>query len=181
MYMLRELERKDLQIINKWRNDYELISLLGAPYRYINLAVDEKWFDSYMANRHNSVRCAIVRKEEDAILGLVSLVSVDYMNQSAEFHIMIGSKEERGKGIGRFAVTEMLNHAFNNMNLHRIELSVLDSNKIAQHLYEKVGFVREGTKRKARFKNGQFVDVHLYSILREDYICGKSQSATCQL
>lgn len=46
MYKLRELERKDLTIINSWRNDYELIEQLGAPFRYINLEVDQKWFVS---------------------------------------------------------------------------------------------------------------------------------------
>ena len=40
MFHLRELERKDLPTINKWRNNPELIALLGAPFRYINLDVD---------------------------------------------------------------------------------------------------------------------------------------------
>lgn len=51
MFRLRELERKDLPIINRWRNDAELIALLDAPFRYINLDVDMKWFDGYMSNR----------------------------------------------------------------------------------------------------------------------------------
>lgn len=37
MYQLRELERRDLEAINTWRNDSELISLLGAPFRYIRV------------------------------------------------------------------------------------------------------------------------------------------------
>ena len=45
MYRLRELERKDIPTINRWRNNPELVALLGAPFRYINSEVDEKWFD----------------------------------------------------------------------------------------------------------------------------------------
>ena len=45
MYKLRELERKDLKKINSWRNDEEIIALLGAPYRFINQEVDEKWYE----------------------------------------------------------------------------------------------------------------------------------------
>lgn len=168
MYRLRELERKDLIEINKWRNDDELIRCLGAPFRYINLEVDEKWFENYMLNRANSIRCAIVKEDGDAIIGLVSLVSIDYLNQSAEFHIMIGNKENRGKGIGKFAVQSMLNHAFYNMNLHRIELTVLESNKKAQKLYESCGFIREGIKRNSKYKNGKFESMYIYSILKED-------------
>lgn len=170
MYRLRELERKDLERINGWRNDPELIELLGAPYRFINLEVDVKWYESYMGNRGNAIRCAIVEKGSDEILGLVSLVSIDYLNQSAEFHIMIGEKKNQGKGIGTFAVNAMLEHAFYNMNLRRIELSVLGTNERAKALYEKCGFVYEGTKRQAKYKKGKFVDMLYYSILKNDYI-----------
>lgn len=169
MYQLREIDRKDLSSINKWRNNPELISCLGAPFRFINLTVDEKWYDSYMSNRSNQVRCAIVNDADDLILGMVSLVTIDYMNQSAEFHIMIGESENQGRGIGTFAVVEMLKHAFYNMNLQRIELTVLEDNIRAQKLYEKVGFVREGIKRKAKYKNGKFVNMILYSVLKDDF------------
>lgn len=42
MYKLRELERIDLEYINKWRNDPNLIAFLGTPYRYINEDVDRE-------------------------------------------------------------------------------------------------------------------------------------------
>lgn len=169
MYKLRELEKKDLMTINSWRNDESLIACLGAPFRYINLEVDEKWFENYMSNRSTAVRCSIVSDNDDKILGLITIASIDYINQSAVLHIMIGDKENHGKGIGTFAVTEMLKHAFYNLNLHRVELTVLSSNVAARRLYEKCGFVKEGVKRQAIFKNGKFVDMYYYAILREDF------------
>jgi hypothetical protein len=48
MYKLRELRKEDILKINKWRNDSELINHLGAPFRYINLDVDYRWYDNYM-------------------------------------------------------------------------------------------------------------------------------------
>lgn len=167
MYRLRELERKDLDEINRWRNDPTVISYLGAPFRYINKEVDEKWFDSYMANRGNTVRC-VITDDTDLCLGLVSLTNINYQNRTAEFHIQIGDSKQQGKGMGSFAVAEMLNHAFYNMNLHRVELGVLADNSRAIHLYEKCGFVKEGCKRSAIFKNGGYTDLLLYAILREE-------------
>lgn len=169
MYKLRELERKDLNVINKWRNNPELISLLGAPFRYINLDVDIKWFENYMANRGNAIRCAIISEDREEIIGLVSLVAIDFLNQSAEFHIMIGDTEKQNQGAGTYAVKAMLYHAFYNMNLQRIELSVLENNERAKHLYEKCGFIFEGRRRKAKYKDGKFVNLLLYSALRDDY------------
>ena len=97
MYKLRELQKADMVKINIWRNDSELINHLGAPFRYINLEIDYRWYDNYMQNRNTDIRCAIVETEnENNILGIVSLTNINWINQSAEFHIMIGSKDNRG-------------------------------------------------------------------------------------
>ena len=63
----------------------------------------------------------------------------------------------------------MLEHAFYNLNLQRIELTVLEDNVRARVLYEKAGFVQEGFKRKSKYKNGKFVNTLLYSILKDEY------------
>lgn len=157
-------------MINKWRNDSSLVNFLGAPFRFINLDVDYRWYDNYIQNRNKTVRCAIIEHtNENNILGVVSLTNIDSINQTAEFHIMIGNAENRGKGIGYFATKEILNHAFNNLNLHRIELSVLERNTRAIKLYENIGFKREGIKRKTTYKNGQFENTIIMSILKEEY------------
>lgn len=174
MFKLRELQRKDIPTINNWRNNRELVDYLGAPYRYISLEIDYKWYENYLNNRHNTIRCSIVKKEdEDSILGLVSLTNMNSLNQSAAFHIMIGSENNRGKGLGYFATTEMITHAFNNMNLNRVELNVLESNSRAIKLYEKIGFKKEGIRRKSVFKNGEFVDMIMMGILKEEFFEGK--------
>lgn len=160
MYKLRELEKQDLGLINKWRNDEDLISFLGAPFRYINLEVEEEWYTNYLKNRSSCLRCSIVKKDnKDIILGLVSLTDINYLNQSATLHLMIGDPKQRGKGIGTFAINEILEHARKNLNLRRIELSVLASNERALKLYEKMGFEKEGLKKEAVLKDGKFEDM----------------------
>ena len=168
MFKLRELERSDIPMLNKWRNQPELIRLLGAPFRYINDEVDYAWFDNYMCSRNTCVRCAILN-DEDEFIGLVSLTNIDMLNQSAEFHIMIGSKESHHKGAGTYATKKILEHAFYNLNIQRVELTVLNNNTIAIDFYEKIGFVKEGTKRQAVYKNGEFTDMHVYSILKSEF------------
>lgn len=49
-----------------------------------------QWYENYMRNRQNAIRCVIVEKENDVVLGLISLLPIDYFNQSAELNIMIG-------------------------------------------------------------------------------------------
>ncbi len=170
MYKLRELEREDIKKINEWRNDPELIACLGAPYRFINEDVDSAWYEKYMHSRNNSVRCVIVNSENDEeIVGLISLLDINYINRSAELHIMIGGAQNRGKGIGTFAVESMVEHAFNNLNLRRIELGVLENNVPAIKLYEKTGFIREGIKRKSNYKNGEYISLIMMALLKEEW------------
>lgn len=170
MYKLRELKREDMKKINQWRNDPNLIACLGAPYRFINEDVDSDWYEKYMHSRSNSVRCVIVDSEhENDALGLISLLNINYINRSGELHIMIGDSENRGKGIGTFAVRAMIAHAFQNLNLRRIELGVLETNLSALRLYQKTGFVQEGLKRKSNYKNGEYVSMIMMGLLREEY------------
>lgn len=168
MFKLRELSREDMPIINSWRNNPNIIECLGAPYRYINQAVDDRWFDSYMTQRNNTIRCVIIA-ENEKVIGLVSLTDIDYIHRKTTFHIMIGDKDNQSKGAGTYALACMLHHAFNNMNLHRVELDVLSSNVKAIGLYEKMGFVREGVFREACFKNGVYVDMIHYALLENIY------------
>ena len=82
---------------------------------------------------------------------------------------MIGNEENHGKGIGTFAIRAMVDHAFYNLNLRRLQLEVLEYNHVAQRLYKKVGFVEEGRKRKAVYKDGQYVDYMIMGLLRNEY------------
>lgn len=109
------------------------------------------------------------KDKESDILGLISLVDINYVNRSGELHIMIGDSKNRGKGIGTFAVKAMLDHAFDNLNLRRIELGVLETNSPAIKLYEKTGFVKEGVKRSSVYKNGQYVSMIMMAVLKEEY------------
>ncbi len=169
MFKLRELEKNDLEIINSWRNNPDLISFLVAPFRYIAPEVDEEWYENYLANRNTCVRCAIVNENAE-LLGLISLLNIDNINRSASLGIMIGSEKNCGAGAGTFAIKEMLNHAFINLNLNRVDLTVLATNARAIHVYEKCGFVLEGTKRSCVYKNGKYIDLHMYSILKNEFI-----------
>jgi RimJ/RimL family protein N-acetyltransferase len=166
---LRELARKDVPIINTWRQDRALTNGLGAPHRHIGLEVDEAWFERYLTRRGVDVRCAICRDGESEAIGLVSLTGIDAVHHHAEFHIIIGDREAHGQGVGTEATRAMLRHGFRDLNLHRIFLTVLASNDAAIRVYEKAGFEREGTLRQAAFKNGAYQDLLVMAVLQPDF------------
>lgn len=169
MIYLREICRQDIPEINEWRNSRELFNSLGNVFRHINIETDESWYSSYLQNRGNNVRCAICLSSTNEIIGVVYLLHIDYVSGSAEFAIMIGKMENQGKGIGHLATVQMLKHAFQDLNLHRVYLSVLAGNQRAINMYRKNGFKEEGTLRKAVYKNGEYHDVIVMGLLREEF------------
>ena len=168
MIHLRELQRDDIATINCWRQDRELLEGLAAPFRHIGPEVDQAWFDAYLANRDRQVRCAIC-EDGGTFVGVVSLTQVDPVHRNAEFHIMIGTPSARGRGAGTMATRQMLRHGFGDLNLHRIFLSVLESNAVAIRMYEKVGFTTEGRLRQAAFKDGAYCDLLMMGILQSEF------------
>lgn len=164
-YFLRELLRSDVGLINKWRNDHEIQKWLVHPFRFVGEETDQKWFDDYLSRRANNIRLAICSSESGNAIGVVYLLNIDWVVRSGEFGIMVGDKASQGKGVGEFATRSMLDHAFTDMNLHRVDLTVLVNNERAINLYKKVGFVEEGRSRQGIFKKGKYVDVIRMAIL----------------
>jgi RimJ/RimL family protein N-acetyltransferase len=168
-YRLRAITKADIPEINQWRNDKEVMDLLGNNFLYISEDLDKLWFENYLNNRNLAIRLAIVQTVEKLVIGTVQLTSIHEINRSAEFSILIGDKNYWAQGAGSFATQEILLHGFKNLNLNRIYLTVLEHNFRAIKLYERFGFVREGIKREAIFKNGVYCNLIEMSILRKDY------------
>jgi putative acetyltransferase len=73
----------------------------------------------------------------------------------------------QGHGVGTALMAAMVDLADNWLGLRRIELSVYTDNAPAIHLYEKFGFVIEGTARQFALRNGVYVDACMMARLRE--------------
>lgn len=168
-YFLRELSRADLQAINGWRNDREAQKWLVSPFRFVSDEVDGKWYDAYLGARANNIRLTIYESTYGKPVGVVYLLAIDWISRTGDFGILIGDRNAQGKGVGEFAVRTILNHAFADLNLHRVQLSVLAGNERARSLYKKVGFAEEGRARQAAFKDGAYADLIQMAILAADY------------
>ena len=169
MVKLRELAREDIPLVNRWRQDRDLVDGLGAPARYISEDVDQAWFEDYLRRRGVDVRCAVLVDGDPEPVGLVSLTGIDPVHRRAEFHLLIGRRDLHGRGIGTSATQQMLRHAFDDLNLHRVFLTVLAGNPAAIRVYEKAGFRREGLARESAYKRGRYEDMVEMAILGHEF------------
>jgi len=167
---LRALEMSDLDSIMEHWNTYESRIGLG---RYIpNSRTDrQEWIRKNVEDmkQQYSFTFAIINKENEEFLGVCALKRVDKINKNAFMSVAIYNPKNHGKGFGTDTVKCLLNIGFDTLNLHRIELHVYDFLKSAIHVYEKLGFKHTGTRRKASYIAGMYVDDLIMDIIEHEY------------
>jgi RimJ/RimL family protein N-acetyltransferase len=117
----------------------------------------------------NTVAFRIRTLEDDRLIGFVAIHSIEWNNRAALLAIGIGERGYRGKGYGTDALRLVLRYAFEELNLLRVGLDVISNNAAALRAYEKVGFVHEGTMRKAVLRDGRHHDRLIMGILCEEW------------
>ena len=74
----------------------------------------------------------------------------------------------RGRHVGDDAARLFQRHLLDELGYHRLQLEVYGFNERALVHAERAGFVREGVRRKAYWRNDQWVDSVLYGLVAED-------------
>lgn len=172
---LRALERKDLDgSYFQWLNDDQVC-------RYNSHAVfpnTEKSMAEYFAfaqETHGAVVFAIVTLNEDRHIGNVSLLDIDWISRSANFAVLLGDREFWGRGLGYEAGKLVVEYGFQRLNLHRIYCGTSSHNVGMQKLAEKLHMVKEGIRRQAMYKSGEYVDILEYGLLRDEYFAHSAE------
>ena len=74
----------------------------------------------------------------------------------------------RRRGVAEAAARLLQRYLLLELGFHRLELACYGYNEAAIRHSERAGFVREGVKRKAYMRHGEWQDAVLFSLLRED-------------
>lgn len=172
--ILRAITRDDLPRYVAWLNDYEVGKHLGhvSPF---NLEDETDWYEGQRKN--DSVFNLAIETETGAHIGSVGLMDINRRAQKAELGIVIGAKEEWSKGYGGEAIEAMLRYGFEQLNLNRISLQVDTDHPGAIKCYKRCGFTIEGELRQVGFREGEFVNQYIMSILRSEYFQRKTHGA----
>lgn len=173
---LRANEREDVAKFHKWINDPEVTRGL-ALYLPMSMADEENWFDNLSKRDPNEKPLAIEIRKGKAwkLIGNCGVFGIELTHRSGELGIMIGNKSEWDKGYGSEAMTLLLRHTFETLNLNRAFLRVYADNVRAVRSYEKAGFVLEGRLREAVYKHGKYDDVLIMSVLRSEWMKRKKK------
>lgn len=164
---LRALEPEDYKRSVAWRNDDEIWGMLGGRKYFVSEAYEQKWINDAIF-KGGDVRLAVCDTESNLYIGNVYLTDIDYVNRTAESHVLIGDRDYWGKGLATEAYMLLLDYAFNELNLNRIEALVLENNIRSLNMHKKCGYVEEGIKRNSVYKNGKYINQIIMAVLKEE-------------
>ncbi|WP_160680468.1 GNAT family protein [Clostridium sp. C8-1-8] len=147
--------------------DIESVIFTGTQQMFCKENVERYLED--ISTDNSRVDFLMFSRASDELIGEVVINDIYRNNRSASIRIGIFKKENFSKGYGSEALILALNYGFGMLNLHRIELEALEFNERAIHVYEKVGFRREGIKRDGWYFNHRYYDLVTLSMLEEDF------------
>ena len=161
---LRPIEREDLEFLQAAINDPAVRRNLTVRWP-LNYDQEEEWFEEQVTSEEN-INLLIVG--EDGPAGAIGLGPIDNQNGTAELGIWLQAADQ-GNGYGTEASTLLLDHAFDELRLHRIEARVFEGNDASRNLWETLDFDHEAVHREAIYLHGEYRDVHRYAVLENEW------------
>jgi RimJ/RimL family protein N-acetyltransferase len=156
---LREKRLADAPADYSWQTDPELAEFDAVPVpnttfqQYLDQYASELLYPSSIRNRF------AIETLDGEHIGNCTYYDIDNRRGETELGIVIGNRSYWGKGYGLDAVTNLVNHIFQQTKLHRIYLKTLVSNKRAQKCFTKCGFTPYGHLKKDSY-NFVLMELH---------------------
>ncbi len=176
----RPFEERDIDFVYKCKNDEKLNSMIVGQFRPFSYQEAEQWVRGVIrADKKDMKFWAICTNDSDRrIIGWESISEIDLEIKSACHHGLVIGDPEYKDGTAMFeAMLFAMDYVFSELKLHRLYGSCLAEHKISPYLLKALGFVQEGQKRDAFYKNGNYYDILDYGILDEDYYNNKKNGA----
>jgi len=169
MITLKALSRTDIFPFYNWINDDDVIKYSLSLFRRINTEKEiEKWYSELIRDKKD-ITLGIFLDSTNELIGYGGICDISETNKSGEYYIFIGEKRFWGKGIGTKVTEQILKIGFSDYKLNRIMLTVFEPNIGGLKAYKKSGFKIEGRLRETSFRDNEFHDKLIMSILKSEW------------
>ncbi len=160
---LRPLDEWDLRQAYRWRNDPRI-------YKWCRQCepITREHHEAYWARIAKDPHSRFYGVTADGeLVGVCGLTSIDWINRRGEVSLYIDPERHR-QGLGALAARALIDKAFKVHNLNCLWGESFDGSP-AIDLFWDLGFKREGVRREFYFRDGQYVDAILFSLLRSEH------------
>ena len=169
--VLRPIKDEDWPVIEGWGDDQ---NALWGPYQRFQLDHIPQLRQAYQQMgllTRESGFLLIETNQEQEVVGYVRYTLIPYPDADMpypEIGFGIPQSNARGKGYAKEAVKLLVAYLFAGYPVERIIAFTEQENGPAQRVLKKNGFVQEGNLRRSIFRDGQWRDILIYGILRQE-------------
>lgn len=136
----------------------------GLPYPYTEKAAED--YINAMLEADENTAYAFAITVNDKVVGSIGVFRKENIHaQTAELGYYI-SETFWGQGLGTSAVKQISRYMFEHTDIIRIFAEPFATNTASCRILEKNGFMCEGVLRSNAVKNGQIIDMKMYSLIR---------------
>ncbi len=169
MISLTPFSSAHIDILLAWfSTEADLVQWAGPTFEF---PLDRRQLAAMLAESEGDcpARLAWMAVAEDGrIVGHVQLLC-DRRNGVGRVVRVAVAPAERGRGYGFHMLRRVIDAAFADPDMERVELNVYSFNTPALRTYEKLGFVREGTRRSSVRVGSERWDTVMMALLRSEY------------
>lgn len=135
-----------------------------------NDADQRRWLESLEEEDVNTPKNLVLTAfRSSTIFGIYKILNVDYINRTANVGWDVYEKN-RGKGLGKKLVIAGAAFCFDILNLRRLDAEILANNGASLKCAQNAGFSKEGVRRQAVHKLGEYVDSVVLGLLSSERI-----------
>jgi RimJ/RimL family protein N-acetyltransferase len=171
--LLRPIEDEDWTIIKQWGKDR---NLLWGPYQRFQLdhvpLLRQAYQQMGLLSRESGFLLVETIQNQE-IVGYVRYAQIAYPDADSpypEIGFGIPQKSKQGKGYAKETVGLLVSYLFAGYPVERVIAFTEQENLPAQHVMESIGFQQEGILRRSIFRDGQWRDIVIFGLLREEVI-----------
>lgn len=165
---LRLIQDADVDFILEGLSDTRVTQYYAVHYDTLEAVQEQMQFYRDLLEKGTGIWWAFSLEGESKLIGACGLSSLDKVHQKAEIGFWL-LPAYWGKGYIPEAVAAILPYCFEVLQLNRIEAIVEGENIASAKVLEKVGFRNEGNLRESEFKNGKFIDLLYFSLLKKEF------------
>ena len=162
---LRLMERRDLELLRRWRNSPEVFQFFEAKEQ-ISEFQQEKWFEKISLDRSSYY---FVIEDQGEPVGVTNIKNIHPVHRTASWGIYL-APEGRNRGLVPVeAAILLLDYCFNCLNVRKVYGDVLAENHRALHFDKGLGCQEEGVRSAHVYHNGRYVDLVLIGLFKDRY------------
>ena len=165
----RPLEISDALSFHQWCKNQDAVRYSLSWFQtQRSIHEFEKWLNDILFSKY-CFSIGICSSNSGSLIGYAGIADISSINKSGEYFILIGDTSYWGQGIGTEVTKTITSYGFNELDLHRIFLTVSELNHRAVKAYKKAGYKYEGILRDAALRDGKFHNKIVMSLLSTEW------------